>query len=992
MLQEETSSGLDSQQKLEDNLWTPKFLFSPAGEILEKFANEEFEDTCLFTLRIQAEYLSLSRGAEYAYSVLASRATLYPHQVGVVCKVLAECKRGALLADEVGLGKTIEAGMVLKELACRRRARMVLILAPSALLNKWVQEMESRFGERFVIYDAKVRSDLRKRYGNIWEANPRIVCSIDTAKQPRYRNEIGKVDWDLVVVDEAHRLRNASTENHKLLQTLHRKMTLLLTATPMQNSIMELYNLVSLIDRGVLGSPEYFKMRFVGTSGNLSLKNSKEMRQRLQAVMIRNLKKNVYLGMGQKLTGRVGQTLRFDLTSQERELYDQVSRYASGEYLKAMKANDQGRGFLLILMQRMVCSSSFAIRDFLWRRIERLRWILQDDHSPTEVGKGCLNRNSLFDRIDEIDESFNSMPDEEVQETLLEEVEGCTTQPRESIDAELRELEYLYRLARSISINSKGEKLLQAIRKLVDEEPDAKILIFTEFRSTQEYIAGLLESAGHGVVCLNGSLTREEKDAACLAWRDDASKRIMVSTEVGGEGKDFQFCHILFNYDLPWNPMRVEQRIGRLDRIGQQHTVRIFNLSTVGTVEEHVLNLLDEKIGLFRKAIGDVDIILGNLVRAEGKSFQQMIMQIHAQAVTMEKEEGGKRFRQLASKIEAARKAFENGIRQINRSVWSNMDLSVWREVMGSELEQLAKVEREKIRSFFLKFLEVHGSVPEFFDKDIFSFRLPEVMEFSSRLMGNGVVAATFEASIAQKNTSLELISFGSDLLSNAIEASRSRGRCAKKEIFLKHDPRYEDLNGKEFLNFNFKVSVNSLVSDEQLVPITLSLNGGSILQHDEVLWLEGKNLAEDVKIDRERLESLYQRALEALQLRIRKWIETIEGKCQIQCRKEGTSINEYYSHADDALREQEACLQRQCDLTLKKKNEARSYDAIAELDKEYMHLRNQLVRLKRNNQKKRAELSEAWYRDRIQLKERSKISVIVTLVNLAFIRISLQI
>jgi hypothetical protein len=169
-------------------------------------------------------------------------------------------------------------------------------------------------------------------------------------------------------------------------------------------------------------------------------------------------------------------------------------------------------------------------------------------------------------------------------------------------------------------------------------------------------------------------------------------------------------------------------------------------------------------------------------------------------------------------------------------------------------------------------------------------------------------------------------------------------------------------------------------------------LNGGSILQHEEVLWLEGKNLAEDVKIDRERLESLYQRALEALQLRIRKWIETIEGKCQIQCRKEGTSINEYYSHADDALREQEACLQRQCDLTLKKKNEARSYDAIAELDKEYMHLRNQLVRLKRNNQKKRAELSEAWYRDRIQLKERSKISVIVTLVNLAFIRISLQI
>ncbi|MEM2884668.1 MAG: SNF2-related protein [Thermoproteota archaeon] len=993
MLQEGAPPRLDPQRKPEECLWLPRFVFIPAGEILEKFANGEFEDARLFDLRIQAEHLSLSRGAEYAYSVLASRATLYPHQVGVVCKVLAECKKGALLADEVGLGKTVEAGMVLKELACRGRAKRVLILAPSALLGKWVQELENRFGEKCAIYDAKARSELRRRHVNVWEANPRIVCSIDTAKQPRHREEIAKVDWDLVVVDEAHRLRNASTENHKLLLALKRKVTLLLTATPMHNSINELYNLVSLVDRAVLGTPEYFKTHFVGNSGGLSLKNAKELRQRLQAVMVRNLKKGVYLGMGQKLTGRVGQTLRFDLSPQERELYDQVSRYASGEYLKALRANDAGRGFLLILMQRLVCSSSFAIRDFLRRRIERLRWVLQDAGNGEGGPRRSEGNSARNARIGGIGGPRRSMPDDEAQE-LADGAEGCLDGQlgRDSglLGAELEELERLHAIAQAISANSKGEKLLQAIGKLAEEEPDAKVLVFTEFRSTQDYLVELLERAGYGVVSLNGSLTRDEKEAACISWRDDASKRVMVSTEVGGEGKDFQFCHILFNYDLPWNPMRVEQRIGRLDRIGQSRTVRIFNLSTAGTVEEHVLNLLDEKIGLFRKAIGDVDIILGNVAKAENKSFQQVIMEIHAQAVTMEAEEEGKRFRQLASKIEAARRAFENGIRHINKAVWSNMDLSVWREVMGSKLEQHAKVDQERIRSFFLGFLETRGASTTFLEKDVFRFSPPGELAAASEGTARGVVTATFDPSAARKNHSLELVSFGSNLLSAAVDASRTRGACAKKDVRLGRVPEGKLAVGNELLNFNFKVSIGGLVPEERLVPVTLGLKDGSPLRlPEESIWFGGIEHTGDVRIGREKLDRMYERALEMLRLETAEWVETVKEKCQSQYRKEATSINEYYVHADDALREQEGSLQRQCESALKRKNEAKTYDAVAELDKEYMRLRNQLARLKRNNQRKRAQLGEALDRERLQLMERSKITVTVSLVNIAYLNLA---
>jgi len=966
---------------------TPRFVFSSPEELLQRLSSGQFEDVSLFDLRVQAEYFGLVRESEYPYSIFSSRAILYPHQVGVVHKVLTDCKHGALLADEVGLGKTVEAGMILKELACRQRARRVLILAPSTLLTKWSQELENRFGERCVIYDSKTRTYLNRRFENIWEANSRIICSIDTAKQARYRRNLTRVNWDLVIVDEAHCLRNASTENNKLIRALSKKIILLLTATPMHNSIYELYNLVSLIDQ-VLGPPESFSMRFLEGSNGLALKNADELRHRLQAVMIRNLKKNVYLGINRKVVGRVGETLRFNLTSKERHLYDEVSFYASGEYLKAIKANDAARGFLLILMQRMVCSSSFAIRDCLKRRIKKIEWLIRqsmmsectstcedsDEHTPGKLsssGSGALGK--LFQRVDRgAPASLKHNP--------------------KIYNIELEMLKHLHDLAIGINANAKGERLLEAIGKLLTEEPDAKILIFTGFRSTQAYLVRLLHSRGYGVIYLNGSMTREEKDSACTAWHDDARNRIMVSTEVGGEGKDFQFCHILFNYDLPWNPMRVEQRIGRLDRIGQEHTVRIFNLATIDTVEEHVLDLLDDKIGLFRNVIGEVDLILGELVRAEGQSFQQVIMRIHAQAVTMEAEEERGRFRQLATKIEAAKRAFEDGITKMDKSVWSNMDLSVWNEVMGSELKHNIRDDQEKLRQFFLEFLNAYGSTPVLRGKDVFSFHVPEALANGIDDLERSGVTATFEASIAQRNPGLTLIGFGSKLLSAVIDKSRSRGFCTKKDFVIKRDHVVDKTDVTELLNFNFKVSIDGLVSEEQLVPLTLSIRDGSSQElPEEILRSRGVDYTGEVKVDHEHLVSLYGLALEAMQLKIRGWIEEVRRKCQLQYRKEETSINEYYIETDDAFRNQEHILQERCGDVIRRKGEAQSFAAIAELELDYMRLHNQLMRLRRANRRKMAEFSEAWYRDRRQLNERCSITVMITPINVAYIHLSIS-
>ncbi len=702
--------------------------------ITDRIRRGLFDDSASFDLKTQAEYLCSVRDVGQLFFPAACKARLYPHQIAAAHKVITEIKIGGLLADEVGLGKTIEAGMIIKEYLCRRQAQRILILTPASLAPQWKEELASKFSEHFEIYNQKTRRALDKAGRNIWAARDRIICSLDTAKKQRYRNEIAAVNWDIVVVDEAHKLKNRKTENYRLLESLRKTRLLLLTATPLQNKEEDLYNLISLIDDKLLGSQESFAAKFPGDARNsfntgnmISSYNAQVnfLKQRLPKIMIRTRRKDA---IGVKFTQRFGETVQFELTPEERQLYDAVTSYVKQEYLKATQQNKTVRGFLLAIMQRMTSSSSFAIRDSLSRRIQHLTETIEEH--PTVAGNSRSSQASEEDQT-ETSESYELSLDDDEREHIIEEHEKTDTNNLAKNSAlaklELEKLVQLQAMANKISKNSKGEQLVRALETINREDPNAKVLIYTEFRATQRYLKDLLTCKGYKIAEFNGSMSVEEKDEQVADWKQN--KQLMISTECGGEGRNFQFCHIMFNYDLPWNPMRIEQRIGRIHRINQEHNVKIFNFSTKDTIEEYVLELLETKIDLFREVIGELDLILGEI--AEDGNLERIIMEILARAESAQQMKED--FAELGRKISKARKDFEESLSHLDKEVYSGFDLSVYRQILGDDLDKYTANYREATQHFFLKYLRTRNV--EFWHRksqgELIISRMPQVIRES---------------------------------------------------------------------------------------------------------------------------------------------------------------------------------------------------------------------------------------------------------------------
>lgn len=443
------------------------------------------------------------------------------YQIESVLKVLDDLEGSAILADEVGLGKTIEAGLILMELKSRGQLQNALILVPAGLVTQWIEELGDKFGIA-AMRDPKDR-------GWLW------VLSLDTAKRSPLKEQLQCVLWDLVIVDEAHHLKNPNTQNYQLVAGMRRNRLLLLTATPMENQLTELYNLVNLVKPGVFGSYLRFYRQFI--LDKRTPKNARELRELLSRVMVRNQRKDV----GLNLPPREVLLWPIALAADERRLYDELSDALRREYRERLEGD---RTLLpLILMQRELCSSPQAL-------------------IPTLRGQDWLG-----DRLGE-----------------------------------------LIRLAESIAMPSKMRQVVELVRGL-----KGRLLVFTEFRATQEALIFHFNQAGLEARAFHGGLRPRERDHL-IAWFA-AGDGVLVSTEAGGQGLNLQCCHRLINFDLPWNPMRIEQRIGRIHRIGQQNPVEIYNLFSVDTVEEHILHLLHEKIDLFRRVIGDLDVILRHLER-----------------------------------------------------------------------------------------------------------------------------------------------------------------------------------------------------------------------------------------------------------------------------------------------------------------------------------------------------------------------------------------
>jgi len=453
--------------------------------------------------------------------------TPFPHQLETAKKVLNDMCGRAILADEVGLGKTIEAGLILKEYLVRGLVKKALILVPASLVLQWTRELNQKFHIPAVAY--------KKPY--MWDAYDILVASMDTAKRAPNSDKVLSTAFDMLIVDEAHKLKNPRTKTYQFVRQINKKYCLLLTATPLQNDLKELFHLITLLKPGQLGTPGGFAAHFM--AGDRLPKNELELKEKLSHVMIRNRRSEETL----PFPDRKVESIFLDLSPEERTLYEEVTRFVREQ--ASMEGSGRPSIFSLITLQREVCSS----RDAVFVTLVNLFKKLSED-SPL--------RAEIFRLVD---------------------------------------------VAKQVKRHTKAQKAMELIETIND-----KVIIFTEYRATQEFLMRMLAERGIRSVPFRGGFNRGKKD-----WMKDLFQnraQVLVATEAGGEGINLQFCHHVINYDLPWNPMRLEQRIGRVHRLGQEHPVHIYNLTTKGTIEAHILQLLYEKINLFETVIGRLDDIL----------------------------------------------------------------------------------------------------------------------------------------------------------------------------------------------------------------------------------------------------------------------------------------------------------------------------------------------------------------------------------------------
>lgn len=528
----------------------------------------------LYELRLRAEHLSAVRGFEHLLCLDLIDVIHYPHQLQTALTALRKMRGRVLLCDEVGLGKTIEAGIIMKELIVRGLARKILILVPASLTGQWQEEMLTKFGEQFEILTSKAPD---------WEEHDRVIASLDTAKQESNARIIHNIEYDLLIIDEAHKLKDRATQVYKFASRVAKKYVLLLTATPVHNKLSELYNMVTILKPGLLGTMRSFNRQFVGPDSRQP-RNPRALRALLSEVMIRNRRASV----GIRFPDRRAAVYHLELTPPERELYDAVEHYIREEFLKETRS--QQHVLSLVTLQKELCSSPNAVAETLRKMSERSQY----------------------------------------PETTRARLRG------------------FYEMAREIGDHRKVRAVLELLQRF-----PGKLLIFTDYLRTMDNLSEAIRDAGHATEVFHGGMTGGERDDAIRRFRDGS--RVMVSTQSGGEGHNLQHCHMLVNYDLPWNPMKVEQRIGRLHRLGQEHDVTIFNFSTFDTVEAAVLEILAEKIRMFELVIGEMDMILG--LANVRRSFEELIAEIWLGSPT--RDDARERLESVGDQFQAAREKYQ---------------------------------------------------------------------------------------------------------------------------------------------------------------------------------------------------------------------------------------------------------------------------------------------------------------------------------------------
>lgn len=627
-----------------------------------------------------------------ASTLVDAQVDLNPHQVDAALFAFrSPLSKGAILADEVGLGKTIEAGLVISQKWAERK-RKIIIITPANLRKQWSQELQDKFFLNSVILEAKSFNEfIKKGKLNPFDQPDIIICSYQFArtKEPYLK----LIQWDLAVVDEAHRLRNVYKANNKIAKSIKDSLIeapkILLTATPLQNSLLELYGLVSIIDDYSFGDLKSFKTQYSRVNSGADAETFNELKERLKPICKRTLRRQVLEYI--RYTNRIALVEEFYPTEEEQRLYDMVSDYLQADNLYALPASQ--RKLMTLILRRLLASSTFAISGTLEGLANKLEGIVKESETNNTEDVFALD----FETYDELKDEWEGEEDEEQEK----EKKTYTQQDIENIRTEIDSLKEFEKLAKSIRLNSKGEKLFTALEKGFNEMArlgaPKKAIIFTESTRTQLYLRNILEARGYAdkVVLFNGSNTDEKSRKIYADWvarhkntdkvtgsrtadmraalvdyfRDEAT--IMIATEAAAEGINLQFCSMVINYDMPWNPQRIEQRIGRCHRYGQKYDVVVVNfLNKANAADVRVYELLRDKFQLFNGVFGASDEVLGSI--ENGVDFEKRIARIYQECRTTKQIEEA--FNELQSELEVN---ISDAMQQTRQKLLENFDEEV---------------------------------------------------------------------------------------------------------------------------------------------------------------------------------------------------------------------------------------------------------------------------------------------------------------------------
>ena len=812
---------------------------APIVDPVERFKSGNIGSLKKYLLREVVQWYRNQHLHEDLVSLGHVGVDLKPHQVSVVHRVISEYPHRFLLADEVGLGKTIEAGTILKELRARGGAERVLAIVPPNLLRQWQFEMKTKFNERFSILNSDTVNYLRAQG---FDENPftyreSVLCSSRWVSQPAWAELCASVPWDLIIVDEAHHARSRRNGNRVTRTLLYdlvcdlatadhlTRGMLFLTATPMQLDTHEIYSLVELLDPSLFPSEDHFERHRKAVPGLSMLVerlhrhgfplpqedpdettdkvaqwlglNSNEARARLDdesaheqlatalsdchllsRMLIRN-RKAVVGGFMPRQAYR----WTVEMSAQERTALRAVREYVEFGFRIAEDHENRAIGFVMVIYQKLMASSAAAVRLALYKRRARLigeiedeaeTWLDDDDANPDSVQRAGFVAEALDDEI------------------LL-------------IDKALSELG-------KVTDDAKARVIVDQLVALFGDQPEAKVLLFTEFRETQRYLYSLLHARGWGINLFHGQLSPDQKDDAIARFRSHKGPQILISTEAGGEGRNLQFCHLLINFDLPWNPMRIEQRIGRLDRIGQEHVVSIFNFEVKDTIEEDILDVLEYRIGIFQDTVGGLDPILGETERDITRIMHQA-EEMRARAL----EEFGQRVQEQVRRARDAADRLGDFImdtksfrREIVERITGHRSSISHARIEHFIAALLAEVGTHMRRSGSTYRLAFHGEFLETYRKTLF--------------VGGRKVSAVFRPDLRPDAENVELMAFGHPIVDAIVERVLDEGYDGATGT--RRIPADNDLvPGRGWL-FTYQLTVPGVQSTEHLVPIFVGDRG----------------------------------------------------------------------------------------------------------------------------------------------------------------------